>query len=665
MRYVAQKDGANEQPFYNFSKITTAILSTILLVACGGGGGGGGTTTNTPTTPSQPATPDNPPSVSVDERVVVSAGESVTLTANATDPDGDTISFNWVQQSGESVANSSGFNSSSASFSAPDNVDTLTFQVTASANGRSDSGTILVIVVEDTDSAVFIDTEFSGASDGSIEAPFTSLDTVLRDKLDNNEDADFYIKTPSDNSAISLWPSGIRMISTNMSFYGGYLDNWQRDANNNKTQIVSTQSEGLRFSGQDQYVEVSGLNISLTLEDISTSFDARALVGSSLTQWVVKQNIITVADHPLNNNSKGIFGVYSDNVDTLLLENNTITTGAAALKARNESRNFIGAGEDGNNGASGANGRAGGSGNAGGNGGSGGLGGRGLSDDGNSGSIGSLRNGIAASGGAGGDASSSDDDGENGSNGFVGTGGRGGEGATGYGRFNSGGRFAHSIAANGSKGGNGTGGGGGGGGGSSNLGFNGGDGGGGGEGGEGGSGGFGADSGGASIGVYIIAGVTTEIKNNKITSGNGGDGGIGGLGADGGNGGTGGDGDSGNSSNSGNGGKGGNGGNGGEGGIGGSGGGGPSFGILINPNTHAVIENNQITTGNGGNGGSAVIATQLNSAGKGGWSIGIFDADNSDTMTPELSGNTFTIGNAGSNGTPSNDSGTAAETNIE
>ncbi len=636
------------------SLLSIAIVSVLGLSACGGGGGDSGSTP----IPTPPPARDNPPVVSVDERIIVSAGDAVSLTATASDPDGDSITYSWTQVTGEAVTNTNGFDSATASFSAPDEVGTFRFEVSARANGASDTASILVMVLEDVDTAVFIDAEFTGTSDGSIDAPFTELASVLQQSIDDNQDTDFYIKTPSDDTMFQLWENSASNINQNISFYGGYLADWQRDEVNNRTPVITDNPRGMHYFNTSEYIEVSGLDLLLDLQNINVNDNPIAISGNNLVALMVRNNTIEIADHPFDNSSGTLYGVYADTVASFSLIGNDITTGAAPTSARNASNNNTGDGDIGSDGGN-ADDDDGGNGAGAGivkGGGDGGNGGNGSSEAGNAGANGGRGGNGGSAGGAGNDGT----DGQDGNNGVDGNTGTGGSG---FGRFTNGGRFAVSSGSPGGKGADGYGGGGGGGGGSSFLGFNGGGGGGGGEGGEGGNGGFGASSGGASIAVYVVGGTLNDIKDNTITSGNGGIGGIGGLGAQGGAGGSGGSGEDGNSSNSGNGGDGGAGGTGGDGGIGASGGGGPSFGIVLNPDTFATISNNQITTGDGGNGGSAIIAREQ-AAGKGGWSIGIYDADPTDASTPTLEGNTFTLGQAGADGNPSSGTGTAAGQNF-
>lgn len=87
------------------------------------------------------------PSVSIGENRQVNAGQSVTLTAVATDPEGDDISYQWQQQSGTSVSLQNAA-SSTVSFVAPASASQLVFSVTATdARGAAASASITITVV--------------------------------------------------------------------------------------------------------------------------------------------------------------------------------------------------------------------------------------------------------------------------------------------------------------------------------------------------------------------------------------------------------------------------------------------------------------------------------------------------------------------------------------
>ncbi|MEL6871174.1 MAG: hypothetical protein AAFO81_15355, partial [Pseudomonadota bacterium] len=509
-----------------------------------------------------------------------------------------------------------------------------------------------------------------GNSDGSIDAPFTSL----RDAAESGSDtADYYIKSLPNNDSYDIsgnTPFDELELASN-SLYGGYDDNWLRDVENNRTRIISG-IRALDFDNFDEPVTVSGLDITGGGIDTDTSGEDAILIDASSSQasFRVLSNTLTAANTTtgtFRNSSASSIAVRASDIETVDIIGNLMIAGSASPGIDRSDRTD-GAGANGGNGGNGGqdnneNGGDGGAGSSFYSGGNGGRGGTGSNDNGASGGVGEGRSiSPTASGGlGGGGGNSSDEDGEAGSpgqdafqNGLVGIGGNG---------FGVGtGSFVPSRGAFGTSGYAGAGGGGGGGGRATFIGGDGGGGGGGGGGGQGGSGGFGGTSGGASIGIDLAEITMARVEDNDITTSIAGVGGQGGRGGRGGVGGAGGSGGSG-TAGAGDGGAGGAGGDGGFGGYGGSGGGGPSFGIYLGRNTGPAISNNLIQVGDGGNGGTTRSDNQ-SAAGDGGWSIGIFDAVSTDGIVPVLDNNTITLGSGGTGGATNGTPGTSAETNF-
>ncbi|GLX77710.1 hypothetical protein tinsulaeT_10500 [Thalassotalea insulae] len=87
------------------------------------------------------------PAVILNENFQANTGQSVTLTAQATDPENDEMTYLWEQTSGVSV-NLSNSDSLSASFTAPGSAGELTFKFTATDfRGASSSSEITVTLV--------------------------------------------------------------------------------------------------------------------------------------------------------------------------------------------------------------------------------------------------------------------------------------------------------------------------------------------------------------------------------------------------------------------------------------------------------------------------------------------------------------------------------------
>lgn len=91
--------------------------------------------------------PNQQPVANAGADQTVAFGASVTLNgAGSSDPDGDTLTFSWTQTAGTVVA-LSGANTSTASFTAPSNAETLTFQLAVDdGNGGTNTDSTNVTV---------------------------------------------------------------------------------------------------------------------------------------------------------------------------------------------------------------------------------------------------------------------------------------------------------------------------------------------------------------------------------------------------------------------------------------------------------------------------------------------------------------------------------------
>ncbi|RUO23281.1 hypothetical protein CWE08_01110 [Aliidiomarina iranensis] len=88
-------------------------------------------------------------------------GDGVTLTANASDPNGDALTYTWAQTSGTSV-DLSGGTSAAASFTAPDETSTLVFEVTVS-DGEFEATESVSVNVERSSSKKWYEGNFGAA----------------------------------------------------------------------------------------------------------------------------------------------------------------------------------------------------------------------------------------------------------------------------------------------------------------------------------------------------------------------------------------------------------------------------------------------------------------------------------------------------------------------
>lgn len=657
-----------------FSGWGLGLLAIFALVACGGGGGGGAGTGDDGGGGGDASVGTLTASAGEDQ--VTARGAQVSLDGSqSTSSAGAALSYEWSQVGGPDVTGGSGvLTGASPAFTAPNSVDTLSFELRVSAGGTSSApDTVHINTLEHDGDAFFVDGDNGSDSegDGSMASPFASISYAI-DQI-SSANVDIYVRTLADDARYDE-TGGTISPPADTSLYGGYGANWVRDRINNPTGIDGA-SVALDFADVSADAWFSGFDLSAAGSANASGIVSGVSAGAGSATLYVEDNVIAAGDVGSGASSQAAssYGLRLANVSAVRVLRNTITAGTGGTGQFSQS---LPRQTDGGTGSS-ADGRDGGSGGTAGNtnaagnaGGAGGRGGGALGGDGLDGANGDSLP-AAGGGGAGGSGSSSDTPGGAGGGGFGGAGGRGGNGADGFGTISSAGFFQGDTAGTGTTANSGAGGGGGGGGegGVSSLGGGGGGGGGGGRAGDGGAGGT---SGGASIGILLFGVTDSVVDGNTLISTTGGDGGNGGIGGSGGNGGNGGAGEPADSIGGGEGGgRGGGGGKGGQGGQGGGGGGGPSYAILVGPDLGPVIRNNTLTSGQGGVGGSGGLGGRKGADGatggnggttnasskasdgapsEGGWSFGIFDLDPNDGLVPAVAGNNIQAGTPGERG---------------
>lgn len=122
----------------NVTRLFAVVISSVIITACGGGNSG-----------SKETNSDNKkPYVDVGDDIGVSEGETVIFSAEASDPDGRIVEFEWSQVSGKSVqiSNSETLN---AEFTAPSvkGEEILIFELKVTDNGGASSQDRLSITV--------------------------------------------------------------------------------------------------------------------------------------------------------------------------------------------------------------------------------------------------------------------------------------------------------------------------------------------------------------------------------------------------------------------------------------------------------------------------------------------------------------------------------------
>lgn len=652
-----------------------ALSLSLFLVACGGGGsdsgGSGGSGGSSGGTGGGTGATNNKPIAVAGDAIDITKTFTVNLDGSgSSDADsGDSLSFTWTQTRGTDVTGGSGsLSGETPAFAAPDNVETLVFELVVNDGTEdSDPSTVVVNIFEDINVTYFVDGDNGDDSTGtgSRDNPFASLAKAITELTSNQED--IYVKTLDNNEAYDETASTLN-IPSGTSVYGGYDADWVRDVETFKT-MIDTDHNGFQFFSVTQDAWLSGFDV-VTNDSPDATDDVYGVyaVGDGSANFYMHDNSINNGD--VSNGEDytpgSNYGVLIRSLAFADIRSNDIFAGASGDGINGNSGDDGDDGDDGNDGNTTKDHRAaGGNTGLGGNGGSGGDGGTAINENGGGGAKGgdtSRPLGGTTTGGSGGSGGSGNvaDGGSAGDTGN--TGGRGIPGSSGQGAGSlTSSIFYPSNGNSGGRGGHGSGGGGGGGGEANDLGYNGGGGGGGGEGGEGGYGGFGGRGAGASIGVWLHAVTSTEIIGNTILSGQGGLGNRGGYGGLGGSGGSGGSGVAGNDGGllgrGGGGANGRNGGSGGSGGYGGAGGGGPSYGVIFASGMEPNITGNTITSGDGGDGGNGGFR---GNGGQGGYSYAIYDRDTSDAFFATLSQNSLASGFAGNGGTSSENDGSSA-----
>ena len=128
-----------------------------LLAGLGGGACGGGS-----------AAPNAPPTASAGADQDVNRGATVTLSGTGTDPEAHALTISWTQLSGAAVGSLSG---ASPSFTAPTDISTLEFEVTASDGVNETTDVVVVRVLEDKDHALWVAPSGNDANAGTRAQP--------------------------------------------------------------------------------------------------------------------------------------------------------------------------------------------------------------------------------------------------------------------------------------------------------------------------------------------------------------------------------------------------------------------------------------------------------------------------------------------------------------
>ena len=192
--------------------------------------------------------------------LIVSVGEDITLDGTgSSDPDDQGLGYTWTQTYGPDVTEGDGaLTGGQPSFTAPDDVSTLVFDLTVDDGAESDADTVKIQVVEDAATAVFIDADadVSGVGRGTMEEPFNTIAAGIAIAQDRGG-VDIYLKRLAERAYVF---EDTLEVPPNVSMYGGYGADWLRDAE--EPTAINGPDEVLVFVVDGLFTVVSGLTVS-------------------------------------------------------------------------------------------------------------------------------------------------------------------------------------------------------------------------------------------------------------------------------------------------------------------------------------------------------------------------------------------------------------------
>ena len=593
--------------------------------------------------------------------LAVNQGSEFSLIASDLAPGTPNAAVRWTQTAGpDATAGVGSLRGAEAVAFAPDDVATLAFTLEVAGTDGVATDDVIVRVFEDASRAAFVDgARGTDAGDGTMGAPFKSIAAAATAA----SGSDLYVRSVGiyDESDATI------ELASGMSVYGGFDEDWNRDADR-RAVIIGDEVAMKVFGSAERWIA----SIELSSADVVGE-------GPSIGLLISGAQVVNLVDSRVVSGGGGAgspggsgavsIGVLATDVDQLSIERSTVNGGTGGNGGIGPDADEVA--EVGGSGGA-ANGRDAGSGS-----GAGGAGGRG-------GETSSGANGGSgqSSGGQGG--TNSAPDGRPGGGGDGGVGGNGGDGGTklvsvlddetvpvgaaggtgepgiaGRGGAGGGGGFGPPLVAGGGGGGAGAGG-------------------------APGRGAGGGGGGGGSVGLHAVGVDRLVISESLIAGGRGGNGAAGGAGVPGGAGGRGGSGAvgvDGAVADGGDGGGGGAGGGGGHGGAGGGGAGGPSYGMLTTRVAELFIDSTRLRGGSGGAGADGGAGGRVGGTGgdgsnrmggisgspgepgvgsqgdgaSGGWSYGWFDDSGADQAFTDASFGEGRAGPGGDGATPGGD----------
>src|SRR5262249_12326086 len=226
------------------------------------------------------AAPNAPPTASAGVDQDVNRGATVTLSGSGTDPEAHSLTISWTQLSGPAVGTLPG---ASPSFSAPNGIVTLEFEVLVSDGVNDATDRVVVRVLEDKDHALWVVPGATDANPGTRAQPKGTIQGAINASTSG---ADIYVAAGSYPGSVTL--------HTGVSVYGGYnATTFLRDVAANVTTV-----EG--GAAAVQGVGVTGLTLDgLTIQAANGTGNGTSSVGvllDSSSGIVISKNKIVAGN---------------------------------------------------------------------------------------------------------------------------------------------------------------------------------------------------------------------------------------------------------------------------------------------------------------------------------------------------------------------------------